>query len=127
MVVTDINASDVIDFLFAAKVLSPADSLSLQEINGRCERARKLMLTLHLRAHKEAFIKLHEVIKRHETYNYLVEKIEDKAAKIDKADRARKTAKPPKPVKAVKPAKTVNAVEVAEPVKAANTGKISHI
>lgn len=125
MVVTDINAGDVIDFLFAAKVLSAADSLSLSEISGRCERARRLMLILHLRSHKEAFIKLHDAIKKHESYIYLVEKIEDRVARIDKAARARKTAKT---LKHVRPNfRTAKAVKVAELGNTANAGKIFDI
>jgi hypothetical protein len=76
-VVDAINADSVVDFLFAAKVLSGADYDLLNDIQERKRKTRKLMSLLHNGKHPEAFIKLHEAIKSDDAYSWLAEKVDD--------------------------------------------------
>lgn len=76
-VVDAINADSVIDFLFAAKVLSAADYGLLNDISERKKKTRKLLVLLHTGRHPQAFIKLHEAIKRESAYIWLMKKIDD--------------------------------------------------
>lgn len=72
-----INPQSVIGYLFAAKVLSDADNLKLTEVEGDLNKSRQLLALLHARGHPEAFIKLHEAIKKEQSYEWLVKQIDD--------------------------------------------------
>jgi hypothetical protein len=76
-VLVAIHPDSVIDFLFAAKVLSAADNLVLSEVEGYANKTRQLLALLHARGHPEAFVKLHAAIKREESYKWLVKQIDD--------------------------------------------------
>jgi hypothetical protein len=76
-VVDTINANDVIDFLFAADVLSNADYHLLTDISERMKKTRKLLALLHSGNHPEAFIKLHEAIKKQAAYGWLAKQVDD--------------------------------------------------
>jgi hypothetical protein len=76
-----INPESVIGFLFAEKVLSVADNLKLTEVDGDTNKTRQLLAMLHARGHPESFIKLHEAIKRDQSYEWLVEQIDDQCAR----------------------------------------------
>jgi hypothetical protein len=76
-VVDALNADSVLDFLFAAKVLSAADLSSLVEMSNGTKKTRKLMSLLHKSRNPAAFIKLHEAIKKEKAYAWLAEKVDD--------------------------------------------------
>ena len=76
-VVVTINADFVIDFLFAAGVLSDADYHELTYTDDRRLKTRRLMALLHNSQHPEAFVKLHEAIKKETAYQWLVKQIDD--------------------------------------------------
>jgi hypothetical protein len=76
-VVDALNADSVVDFLFAAGVLSAADYDVLSEITERKKKTRKLLALLHSARHPAAFVKLHEAIKTDTAYGWLTKQIED--------------------------------------------------
>lgn len=76
-VVHAINASSIIDFLFGAKVLGADDYYLLTVISERKEKTRRLLALLHTSRHPEAFVKLHEAIKKESAYDWLVKQIDD--------------------------------------------------
>lgn len=76
-VVDTINANDVIDFLFAADILSNADYHLLTDISERMNKTRKLLVLLHSGNHPKAFIKLHEAIKKQAAYGWLAKQVDD--------------------------------------------------
>jgi Caspase recruitment domain len=71
-----INANSVLEFLLAAEVLSSDDCEALSHVTDGEQRMRLLMMLLLTTGHPEAFVKLHEAIKREEAYNWLIEKID---------------------------------------------------
>ena len=75
-IVETINADSAVDYLFAAEMLSPADNLELIGINERMKKTRQLLAILHCGGRPEAFIKLHEAIKKVKAYSHLVEEVE---------------------------------------------------
>ena len=77
-VVNNINASPVIDRLFAAKVISDADINNLNPINHPLQKCRHLLNILHNRKHPRAFIELRQAIHDEDTYDWLVEEIDEK-------------------------------------------------
>ena len=78
-VVKSVNADSVIDFLFAAKVLSDADYSALNDSSntGRVEKMRRLMAFLHSSAHPEAFVKLRQAINKEDAYEFLINDINE--------------------------------------------------
>jgi hypothetical protein len=77
IVVNAINPDIIIGYLFAAKVLSTADSVDLLNITPEASKSRKILMLLHSRGHPEAFVKLHEAIKEESTCDWLVKQVED--------------------------------------------------
>jgi hypothetical protein len=88
-VVSTVNAADVLDHLFAAKVMPAAKLEEWNGISDGTRRARSLMTFLHIVGHPEAFIKLHEAIKRQVSYEWLVREIDNicRQQKIDPVER----------------------------------------
>ena len=76
-VVENVNADDVVDFLFEKGVLGPRDSRALQlQRNDQQQQCRELLALLHTSGHPKAFINLYHAIKKTTSLNWLTEEID---------------------------------------------------
>jgi hypothetical protein len=72
-----INDTDsVVGFLLAEKVLSDAGGMKLTETEGDLNKTRQLIALLHACRHPEAFVRLHEAVKRDKSNVWLVKQID---------------------------------------------------
>ena len=76
-VVSNLNAANVIDFLFQHEVLSSQDVGSLQRQSDPHQRCRDLLLLLHESQSPQAFIQLHRAISNEPQLQWLVDFIDE--------------------------------------------------
>ena len=76
-VVTNVNPSSIIDFLFQEAVIGPDDMRALHRIkDDPQQQSRELMALLHTSQHPQAFIHLYLAIKHQPHLKWLVERID---------------------------------------------------
>ena len=91
-VVYGVNASSIMDFLFAAEVLTDADYRDLCHDPDGPQKTRSLLAILHTAVHPAAFTTLHEAIKRQAAHGFLANEIDNYCTQLTEVTSA--AAKP---------------------------------
>jgi len=91
-VVSNLNAANVIDFLFQHEVLSSQDVGSLQRQSDPHQRCRDLLLLLHGSQSPHAFIQLYRAISNEPHLQWLVDSIDEFS--IQSAEQQRYLSEP---------------------------------
>ena len=78
MVVNNVNAADIIDFLFQEGVLWPQDTRTLQlQKNDPQQQCRDLLMLLHTSDNPQTFVHLYRAIKNEPHLQWLIERIDE--------------------------------------------------
>ena len=76
-VVNNVNAADIIDFLFQEKVIGGQDMRTLQQKSDPQEQCRYLLTLLHTSENPQAFIHLYGAINEVSHLHWLIDRIDN--------------------------------------------------
>ena len=75
--VNNVNASDIIDFLFQKRVLVAQDMRALHQKNDAKQQCRDLLALVHTSENPQAFVHLYRAIKTDPHLQWLIEQIDE--------------------------------------------------
>lgn len=74
-VISNVNAADIIDFLFQQRVLGPQDARTLHQKSNPQQQCRDLLMLLHTSENPQAFVHLYDAIKNEPRLHWLIDRI----------------------------------------------------
>jgi len=77
VVVSSVNAANIIDFLFQELILGKEEIRALLQIRDPHQQCRDLLALLHTSDNPETFIKLYDAIKNEPLLQWLIDRIDD--------------------------------------------------
>jgi len=76
-VVDNVNAADIVDFLYQERILEIDDFKWLQQQKDRYQQCRNLLMLLQQSGNRQAFVKLYGAIKDKPQLQWLIERIDE--------------------------------------------------